>query len=820
LIVALLASAGVCAQAQLANPGENLPALEPATGSPTETQATPNTREPTISFGVFSEPIELTTLIDYVGKSLNVNIVVKGAPTGEIVFNAPVSVPRSKLIGLLDAMLEQYAFTISYDPDSKFYIVQPITDVKPVFGDKLATTRIIPTPNIKPSLIVPALKATLGTPASANASSSDPIQAVDELGVLIINAPPRDIRRIEQMVEELLRLDNDQQYIRFELNHLAAPTALDRAIGLVGGSRSQTIQPRNNPNNPQGGIQQGVSISGGSLSNIGERITIDPQGNALIFKGTPNEIERVREVLDVIDVPNTLEPKNYFAGSSAAQIADIAKRRGLGEVIEIEAAQQQNPFNFGNQGQQFNQQSNDVGQGGPVMVVDPEHGNIIYYGTNDQHEQLSALLNELKTEDERVVIRNYILNHSDAQEMADLLNAIITGESQTGQSDLLPGNSGRNNRSAFINGFPINNAGGDGDSIGGFDPDKITITAATNSNQIVVNAPIRQQDDLMQLIERLDRRRSQVYIKAMIVSIADNEDYTLAFETQLNAGQYSMGTNFGLSTPATGASFTDPKSVATGLGGLTQAIIKSEYVPLIINATQTNTNIRILSTPQLLVNDNVESTIVSVSEQPFTQDTPSNGGIATSFGGFEEAGTTLTVTPSISEGGFIRLAYHVELSNFTSATGTAGSPPPRDRNTVDGSATVPSNATIVIGGITVEDVRDTVIKVPFLGDIPIAGELFKRTGKVNNKSKLYIFLTPQIMNDPNFNDLKLFSKGPQSEMDIENGPPALEPAIILAPNTTESLPSFDGPIGMRSAPPLEPAHIEVSEVTPKGTDER
>jgi len=409
------------------------------------------------------------------------------------------------------------------------------------------------------------------------------------------------------------------------------------------------------------------------------------------------------------------------------------------------------------------------------MVVDTQRGTIIYYGTDDQQAQLTALLDVLKTEDERVVIREYVLNHTDALTIADLLNGIITGESQTGDSALLSGASGRTNRS-FPGGIVI---GVDGDGGGEFDPDKITVIADEFSNQVIVKAPIKQQEDLEALILRLDKQRSQVYIQAIIVSISDNEDFALAFETQINAGQYSAGTDFGLSSP--GATFQDPRNVASGLSGLTQAVIMSEFVPIIVNASQTNSNVRILSTPQLLVNNNVESTIVSVSEQPFTTVTPTNGGSAESFGGFEEAGTTLTVTPSISDGGFIRMEYNIELSNFTAAAGVAGSPPPRDRNTLTGSVTVPSDSTIVLGGITVEDTRDTVVKVPLLGDIPILGELFKDTNKINNQSKLYVFLTPRIMQDPNFNDLKLFSEGPQSDMEIESGVPELEPAIITAP---------------------------------------
>lgn len=784
--------------------------------------------EETVSFGIFAEPIELTTLIDFVGNSLGINIVVKGAPTGEVVFNAPVEVPKSKLIHLLDAMLDQYGFTITYESATGFYIVQPSGEVKPVFGELLATTKIIETPNIKPSLLVAPLLATLngpGTSAGGNQGASTAIQAVDELGVLIINARSRDIARIEQMVDRMIMIDRDQQYIRFELNHLAAPIALNRVVGLAGGSTSGSGSSinfsggnnRNNQNNGQGAV---VSLGGttGSLTNLDSRITIDPQGNALIFKGTENEIARVRQLLAVIDVPNTLEPKNYFAGSSATQIADIAKRRGLGEVIQIEDSST-NQFtgfgNFNNQNNQFATNSTDAGQGGPVMVVDPTRGNIIYYGTPQQQAQLGALLDELKTEDERIVIREYPLSHTDAITISDLLNSIITGESQTGNSDLLPGGTGRTN-TRFINqfGFPV-----DGET-GAFDPDKITVIADEFSNQVVIKAPIKQQEDLEMLIGRLDRQRAQVYIEALIVSVADNEDFTLAFESQITAGEFSYGTNFGLSSRD---NFLDPKSVGSALSGFTGSVIRSEYVPLIVNATQTNSDVRILSSPQLLVNDNEESEIVSIEEQPYSEISQgTNGGQnLQSFGGVVEAGTTLTVTPSISKAGFIRLEYNVELSNFI-GQGTDGLPPPTNRRTISGSATVPSNATIVIGGITVEDIRGTVVKVPFLGDIPLVGELFKRTNKVNNKSKLYVFLTPRIMADPNFNDLKLFSQGPQSEMEIGDDLPELEPEVIDSPEARglqSELPKRAVPMKSDtsaapvSAPAMQPEMVEITEVS-------
>lgn len=785
------------------------PPVDPPAEAPAEVRADATAgSEPTVSFGVFSEPMELTTLIDFVAASLNLNIVVRGQPTGEIVFNAPVKVPESKLLDLLDAMLEQYGFTITFEPGTGFYIVQPSAEVRPTMSGERASIRIIPTPNVKPSQLIGALSVALGEVGDqlGTPGGSSPIQAVDELGVLIVSAPARDIARVESMVEELMRINAEQQYIRFELDHIAAPAALERALGLVGADPQGGVFDPRQPfrgNRGQENQQPGAVTTEGTFSNLADRITVDPQGNALIFRGTETEVARVREVLGVIDVPNTLEPRKYFAGSSAAQIAEMAKIRGLGEVIEVTDQQDEQFGEFGNFRiqQQLLQQglAGDAGTtspGGPIMVVDREQGSIIYYGTEQQQQQLADLMDELRTADEEVVIREYVLNHSDAETVADLLTGIITGQRQTAESPLLPTPNGQRpgsfNEPQFTPGF---GAPGGEDVSAAFDPDVVVVIPDPDNNQVIVKAPKKQQDELAKLIDRLDRRRAQVYIQAMIVSVTDDENFTLAFESQYLRGEFGVGTNFGLSNIGSGTNFTDPKTVAAGLGGITAAIIKSDYVPLIINATQSNTNARILSTPQLLVNDNEESEIVSLSEEPFSEITNTDGNDALQgFAGYAEAGTTLRVTPSISDGGFLRLEYFVELSNFTQATGSNGNPPPRDRNTIEGAVTVPSDSTIVIGGITVDNIRNTVVKVPLLGDIPLIGELFKRTDKINSEVRLYVFLTPRIMTDPNFNDVKLLTQGPQSQMEIDPDAPPLVPAVIRASTVPDNAAEMLAPL--------------------------
>src|SRR5690606_15002154 len=90
-MIGFIACAGSIVSAQQLE----MPARQPERGA---SQVSSSANEPSINFGVFSEPIELATLIDFVGSSLNINIVVKGSPTGEVVFNAPIRVPKSQLI--------------------------------------------------------------------------------------------------------------------------------------------------------------------------------------------------------------------------------------------------------------------------------------------------------------------------------------------------------------------------------------------------------------------------------------------------------------------------------------------------------------------------------------------------------------------------------------------------------------------------------------------------------------------------------------------------------------------------------------------------
>jgi type II secretory pathway component GspD/PulD (secretin) len=733
-----------------------------------------------VTLSAFSEPLEMSALVDYVVQTLKINVRISGTLTGSVVFNAPVQLQKRQLLDLLLVQLEQNGFTMTQDRLG-FYAIAPVGSAPMTVRGEYATTRIIPTPNVRPSSLQLAIQG-LGV------AGAPTINYVDELGLLVVTGSPNGIRAVEDLVSELLQIYRDQTFTRIDLHHVAAPAARDRVLQLVG-QAPQTPTTTGRGGRLEGGQPAAAAGPTIAVDRLGERLTIDPAGNALIFRGFEDELVQVRSVIEVIDVASTLPPKGYYAGGRAKEIADIARQRGLGEVIEIGQDDQSSRFGFPQSPNAFLSQSQTAG--GPLLVVDVENGTIVYYGTNDQQAVLAALISELDTESDRVVIQEYKIRHADAQEVADIVQGLIENRTLGGDSPLLPGGTSSRNRNRTTTpptqqGGPDSEGARPADESGGdeagfnVDAEKVFVMADVANNQVLVKAPIKQQKDFAKLIEKLDLRRPQVYIDVQIVTVSKTDGFRLAVETQLINAMGKGGlvqTDFGLTEPGAGG-VTSPREVIPSLGGLTSALILSDYVPFVINAIQRNTDARIVANPQLLVNDNEEAEITSVEQQPTTVTQTGQTTDSTGFGGYEDAGTSLIVTPSISEGGYLRLQYEITQSNFI-GSGTNGIPPPKqDRTIRSEGATIPADTTIVVGGITITDTRDTVVKVPLLGDIPLAGLLFRDTQKMDNESVLYVFITPRILRDPNFADLRLIAMGPQADVDMPDDVPELTPSVI------------------------------------------
>jgi general secretion pathway protein D len=305
-----------------------------------------------------------------------------------------------------------------------------------------------------------------------------------------------------------------------------------------------------------------------------------------------------------------------------------------------------------------------------------------------------------------------------------------------------------------------------------------TVTADPNTNSIIVIAPPPVQQTYLDLIKRLDQRRPQVQIECTIVTLDTSKGFQLGVDA-LHVGGFNSYTTLLLSS--FGISEVDPDtgtiSPVDGQGG-TFALLSPENMDIVLRALATSSRSRLVSAPQLLVNDNGKGTLKSVAQEPFAEILDTNTTQSrTGLGGQKEAGTTITVEPHISEDDYMQLTYDIELSSFV-GTARGDLPPPSQVNRVGSTVTIPDGYTIVVGGLSVRNMRESVDAIPILGQIPILKYAFSRTSKTNTDTTLFVFIRPVILREDKFEDLKYLSTTKRKEAGVPDDFPVSHPIAI------------------------------------------
>jgi general secretion pathway protein D len=285
----------------------------------------------------------------------------------------------------------------------------------------------------------------------------------------------------------------------------------------------------------------------------------------------------------------------------------------------------------------------------------------------------------------------------------------------------------------------------------------VTVTADVNTNSIIVIAPPSVHQMYESLIQRLDVRRPQVQIECTIVTLDTSDQFSLAvdvgFSTGNDDGSIISFSSFGVSVvdPTTGQ-----LTPVRGRGG-TFALLSPGNADIVVRALSSNSRARLISAPQLLVNDNGKGQLKSVAQEPFAEIIDSNASQAiTTFGGNAEAGTSIVVEPHISEDDYLQLTYAIELSSFT-GTARQGLPPPSQSNSVDSTVTIPDGYTIVVGGLSTKNFRAAVDSIPGIDQIPLLKYLFGSRTRTTTDTTLFVFIRPTILRDDKFADLKYLS---------------------------------------------------------------
>jgi general secretion pathway protein D len=290
-------------------------------------------------------------------------------------------------------------------------------------------------------------------------------------------------------------------------------------------------------------------------------------------------------------------------------------------------------------------------------------------------------------------------------------------------------------------------------------PGMIQADPATNS--IIINAPDAVYNNLRAALDKLDVRRAQVYVEALIAEITADKaaEFGIQWQNLSGLGRDSTsvfgGTNFGGPGQNVLGITANPGSAGRGLNiGVIKGLVSIPGIGEVINlgllvrALEADNNANILSTPTLLTLDNEEARIVIGQNVPFITGSYAVTGAATTPTPFQtverrDVGLTLRVRPQISEGGTVRLQIYQEVSSVQDTTNPAGVI--TNKRSVESMVLVDDGQIIVIGGLIQDSVRDGVEKVPVLGDIPIIGGLFTYSTRSRSKTNLMVFLRPTVL---------------------------------------------------------------------------
>jgi general secretion pathway protein D len=326
-------------------------------------------------------------------------------------------------------------------------------------------------------------------------------------------------------------------------------------------------------------------------------------------------------------------------------------------------------------------------------------------------------------------------------------------------------------------------AGGGGSNVDA----SVTIWADVATNALIITAPPKIMKSLMGVIDKLDIRRAQVHVEAIIVEVDVNKSSNLGVQWLL-FGQGSSTVPAGIiNLPGTGTSIVDLAAAALGVsqGTVTGTTTTPGTVPgiagtstissstvgtgatvavgrvastgvsfaALIQALRSDGSSNIISTPSLITMNNEEAEVKVTQEIPlitgsFSNTTQSVGGTSSPFQTIqrEEVGTILKVTPHINEGNSVQLKIEQEDSS-PGAKLTDSADISTNKRSIKTTVLIEDGGIIVLGGLMSDTVTESEDRVPGLGAIPIIGNLFKSRSGSRQKKNLVVFIRPRIMRD-------------------------------------------------------------------------
>ncbi|MBD1582338.1 type II secretion system secretin GspD [Pseudoalteromonas sp. S16_S37] len=388
----------------------------------------------------------------------------------------------------------------------------------------------------------------------------------------------------------------------------------------------------------------------------------------------------------------------------------------------------------------------------PKVVADSRTNSVIVSGESQARTRATDLIRRLDNElENQGNTKVFYLNYAKAEDLVKVLQ----GVSKTLQED----------------------AQGGATKTRGANKNETSIEAHPDSNSLVITAQPDTMRSLSQVIEKLDIRRAQVLVEAIVVEVYESDGINFGLQWISEQGgmlQFNNGSAVPVGSLAVAAQQardrevkgtivgTDNNTVSNtvktvegdlgplgkllgGVNGLAMGIVKNDW-GAIVQAISTDTKSNILATPSVTTMDNEEASMIVGQEVPVITGSTSGDNNSNPFQTVDrqEVGIKLKVTPQINDGSAVQLTIEQEVSSVSGATAVDISVNKRAINT---TVIADDGGMVILGGLIDEDVQESVSKVPLLGDIPVIGHLFKSTGTTKRKRNLLVFIRPTIIRD-------------------------------------------------------------------------
>jgi len=282
---------------------------------------------------------------------------------------------------------------------------------------------------------------------------------------------------------------------------------------------------------------------------------------------------------------------------------------------------------------------------------------------------------------------------------------------------------------------------------------EVQIVADKATNSLVITANKEDYLTLVDVIEKLDISRPMVFIEALIMEVGLRKSFDLGVEWRIGD---DIGTWEGREIGAFGASGSgstigtaaNPPGLSFGVLGESITIGGVEFpsIAAVVQAFQSDSDVHILQTPQIMTTDNEEAQVVVASNIPYLSKESAGTEQAYSVYEYKDVGVTLKITPQINQERFLRLEISLEYS--TIQEGSLEDRPSTLKRSAETTVVMKDDHTVVIGGLVGEQISRSDSGTPCLGNIPLLGRAFRSSRKDRQQTNLFIFLTPHIVEDP------------------------------------------------------------------------